>query len=128
MDTPHEGYAQPRFAASVKRYCQTLDLRDDPRLVERYRHLHSPEGIWPEIPAGIRAVGILRMEIYLVDTRLFMIVDTPLDFDWDEAMARLDTLPRQREWEAFVAAFQAAAPGASSAQKWRLMERIFRLD
>ena len=53
---------------------------------------------WREIRDGIRAVGILEMEIYILDTSLFMIVETPLDFDWDEAMARLATLPRQAEW------------------------------
>lgn len=39
------------------------------------------------------------MEIYILDTRLFMIVETALDFDWDTAMERLATLPRQQEWE-----------------------------
>ena len=38
----------------MKRYCQTLDLREDPELIRRYRELHSPQGIWPEILQGIR--------------------------------------------------------------------------
>jgi L-rhamnose mutarotase len=67
------------------------------------------------------------MEIYLVGTRLFMIVETPLDFDWDSAMARLATLPRQQEWEDYMSEFQAAEKGASSDEKWRMMERIFHL-
>ena len=67
------------------------------------------------------------MEIYLVDTRLFMIVETPLDFDWDKAMARLATLPRQQEWEDYMSEFQVAAQGVSSDDKWRMMERIFYL-
>ena len=67
------------------------------------------------------------MEIYILGTRLFMIVETPLDFDWDTAMARLATLPRQEEWEAFVASFQRCAEGATSDQKWQLMERMFYL-
>ena len=67
------------------------------------------------------------MEIYIVGTRLFMIVETPLDFDWDSAMARLSTLPRQQEWEDYMAEFQQAAPGSSSNEKWRMMERIFHL-
>ncbi len=127
MNEARRGYPVPHYEGPVKRYCQTLDLKEDPALVERYRHYHSAEGIWPEIPAGIREVGILQMEIYLLGTRLFMIVETPLDFDWERAMARLNTLPRQQEWEDFVSVFQAAAPGAASAEKWRLMERIFHL-
>ena len=60
-------------------------------------------------------------------TRLFMIVETPLDFDWDKAMERLNTLPRQQEWEEYMAIFQQAAPGMSSAEKWKPMERMFHL-
>lgn len=67
------------------------------------------------------------MEIYLLGTRLFMIVETAPDFDWTSAMARLATLPRQAEWEELTGRYQQALPGASSAEKWKLMERIFHL-
>ena len=76
---------------------------------------------------GIRQVGILEMEIYLLGTRLFMIVETPLDFEWESAMARLSTLPRQEEWEDYMAEFQLVKAGMSSAEKWQLMDRIFHL-
>lgn len=122
-----EGYRVKEYAGPVKRYCQTLDLRDDPALIAEYRRLHSEEFQWREIRDGIRAVGILEMEIYLLDNRLFMIVETPLDFDWDEAMERLASLPRQAEWETTVAAFQLCRPGSTSAEKWRMMTRIFHL-
>ncbi len=85
------------------------------------------EEAWPEIAAGIRQVGILEMEIYLHGRRMTMIVETPEDFQWDEAMARLATLPRQEEWEAFTAQFQECPADAPSAEKWQLMERIFHL-
>lgn len=127
-DSMLAGYRRPDYGGEVKRYCQTLDLKDDPGLIERYRHLHSPSGIWKEIPEGIRAVGILDMEIYLLGTRMFMIVETPADFDWDTAMTRLSAMPRQQEWEDHVALFQACAAGTTSAGKWRMMERIFSLD
>ena len=126
-DNPAAGYPSKRHGVPTKRYCQTLDLRDDPKLVAEYRRRHGPDAVWKEIPEGIRAVGILEMEIYILGTRLFMIVETPLDFEWDAAMARLNTLPRQQEWEAYMAAFQLAAPGQSSADKWQLMERMFHL-
>ena len=121
------GYPSKRHPVPTKRYCQTLDLRDNPELIAEYRRRHGPDAVWKEIPEGIRAVGILEMEIYILGTRLFMIVETPLDFDWDSAMARLNTLPRQQEWEAYMAAFQQAAPGMSSSEKWQLMERMFCL-
>ncbi|WP_099463363.1 MULTISPECIES: L-rhamnose mutarotase [Parabacteroides] len=111
----------------MKRYCQTLDLKDDENLIQEYTHWHSPEHIWPEIPQGIRAVGILNMEIYRLGTRLFMIVETPDDFDWDTAFARLATMEKQAEWEAFVGQFQKAAPRSNSSEKWQRMECIFKL-
>jgi L-rhamnose mutarotase len=122
-----KGYPVKPFGQPVRRFCQTLDLKDDPELTARYRRAHSRAEAWPEILAGIRQVGILEMEIYILGTRLFMIVETPLDFDWDAAMARLATLPRQQEWEDYVALFQASRPGASSSEKWQMMERIFYL-
>lgn len=42
----------------AKRYVQTLDLVDDPELVDFYVKAHSPLEIWPEIVAGIKEVGI----------------------------------------------------------------------
>lgn len=111
----------------MKRYCQTLDLQDNEVLVGEYTYWHSAEHIWPEIPRGIRAVGILDMEIYRFGARLFMLVETPDDFEWDDAFARLSTLDKQQEWEDFVAKYQIVPEGATSAGKWQLMERIFKL-
>lgn len=124
---PVFGYRVKEYSGAVKRYCQTLDLKDNTELIAEYRRRHSEGEAWQEIINGIREVGILEMEIYLLGNRLFMIVETPLDFDWEEAMARLATLPRQQEWEDYMSEFQQAAPGASSDEKWRLMERIFHL-
>ena len=127
MEEPKNGYPVQQYASPVKRYCQTLDLRDNPELIAEYRRRHSKEHIWKEIMDGIRQVGILEMEIYLLGTRLFMIVETPLDFEWETAMTRLSTLPRQEEWENYMAEFQLVKAGMSSAEKWQLMERIFHL-
>lgn len=122
-----EGYLQKTYAGRTKRYCQTLDLRDDPQLIARYRELHDSSHVWQETLQAIRAVGILEMEIYLLGSRLFMIVETPESFDWETAMARMAAMPRQAEWEALTAQYQVADPKAGSAEKWHLMERIFHL-
>lgn len=127
MEQKVEGYRVKQYNGPVKRFCQTLDLKDNPELIAEYRRRHSEGEAWSEIMEGIKEVGILEMEIYLVDTRLFMIVETPLDFDWNSAMARLATLPRQQEWEDYMSKFQQAATGTSSNEKWRMMERIFYL-
>ena len=121
------GYKTKEYGIPTKRYCQTLDLKDDPELIAEYRKRHTENEAWPEVLQGIRSIGILEMEIYILGNRLFMIVETPLDFDWDEAFARLAALPRQEEWETYMSIFQVARPGATSAEKWRMMERMFHL-
>ena len=111
-----------------QRFCLTLDLKEDPQLITEYEYWHKPENIWPEITAGIKEVGIESMEIYRLGTRLFMILEAGPDFNFERDMARLATLPRQQEWEAFVSKFQKSAPGETSSEKWKLMEKIFTLD
>lgn len=127
MEDKKQGYKVKEYHRPVKRYCQTLSLKDNEELIAEYRKRHSQGEVWPETLAAIREVGILEMEIYILGTRLFMIVETPLDFDWDAAMARMATLPKQDEWEEYMSVFQQAEPGASSAEKWQLMDRMFHL-
>jgi L-rhamnose mutarotase len=122
-----EGYVQTISDGKIKRYVQFLEISDDPELIAQYRKWHSQEYNWKEVRDGIREVGILEMEIYLLGSRLVMIVDAPVDFRWSEAMKRLATLPRQAEWEALVSKFQGCRPDARSDEKWQPMERIFRL-
>ena len=110
----------------MKRYCQWLQLPDDPELISKYKEVHSH--VWPEIQQGIRSVGILDMQIYNIGTQLFMICDTVDDFDWERDNARLATLPRQAEWEAHVAQMQGCDPSKPSTDKWHLMEQIFKLE
>lgn len=107
----------------MKRYCQTLTLCDDPELVRQYIEVHAH--VWPEIIEGQHEVGILQMQIFAKDRTLFMIVDTVDDFDWERDMARLATLPRQAEWEAYVSQFQGCDASATSAEKWQLLTQIF---
>ncbi|MDY6205530.1 MAG: L-rhamnose mutarotase [Prevotella sp.] len=122
-----EGYSTRHHDQPVKRYCQTMDLKDNPELIKEYRQHHSESKMWPEIINGIRQVGILEMEIYILGSRLFMIVETPADFDWDAAMTQLATLPRQSEWEKFVSLFQQCHEQDTSNDKWQMMERMFYL-
>ena len=107
----------------MKRYCQTLALVDDEEMIERYVEAHAH--VWPEVIAGQHEVGILSMEIWRHGRSLFMIMDTCDDFDFARDMARLSTLPRQAEWEAYVAQFQGCSAEARSDEKWQLMEMIF---
>ena len=127
MNESKSGYKCKTYGVPTKRYCQAMDLKNNPELIARYKEAHDRYHSWPEIREGIKSVGILEMEIYILDNHLFMIVETPVDFDWDSAMAKLATLPRQAEWEDYVAMFQQCKPGSTSDEKWRMMERMFYL-
>lgn len=107
----------------MKRYCRTLTLVDDPEMIEKYCEVHSH--VWPEIIAGQHEVGILSMEIYRNGRQLFMVMDTRDGFDFERDMARLSALPRQAEWEAYVARFQGCSTEARSDEKWQPCTKIF---
>lgn len=92
-------------------------------MIAKYVEAHAH--VWPEVIEGQREVGILDMQIYRYGRSLFMIMDTVDGFDFDRDMARLATLPRQAEWEAYVSQFQGAKADARSDEKWQGMERIF---
>ncbi|MCD6355087.1 MAG: L-rhamnose mutarotase [Prolixibacteraceae bacterium] len=113
--------------AEFKRYCKALKLIDNPQLIEEYKKVHAPGAAWPEITQGMREVGIVDMEIYILGNQLFMIMDTVADFDHDSAMKELATKPRQSEWEAYVSRFQKTSTDASADEKWQVMERIYKL-
>jgi len=116
------------MSSAYKRYCKILELVDDSNLIGEYKKLHALGATWPEITLGMKEVGIIDMEIYISGTTLFMIMDTVPDFDHDEAMAKLTTLPRQVEWEATVSKYQKTSADASAKEKWRLIERIYEMD
>jgi L-rhamnose mutarotase len=113
---------------SNKRYCKTMELRNDSTLIDLYKKAHIQGAAWPEITQGMKEVGIIDMEIYLLGTKLFMIMDTVEDFNHDKAMAELALKPRQSEWEAHMSQFQDSAAEATADQKWQLMDRIYKMD
>ncbi|HEX7893090.1 MAG TPA: L-rhamnose mutarotase [Terriglobales bacterium] len=111
---------------ATRRYCLTLDLKDDPALIAEYKKYH--EKIWPEITKSIRDAGIEDMEIYLLGTRMFMIMEVNDTFTF-EAKARADQEnPKVREWERLMWEFQQALPQAKPGQKWLPMDRVFKLE
>ena len=112
--------------ASKKRFCLTLDLKDDPQLIAEYKRYH--EKIWPEITKSIKDAGIVDMEIYLLGTRMFMVMEVNDQFSF-EAKAKADNEnPKVREWEELMWTFQKALPNAKPGEKWMMMGKIFQLE
>ena len=77
-----------------RRYCLTLDLKADPQLMAEYKRYH--EKIWPEITRSIQDAGIEDMEIYLLGTRMFMVMEVNEKFSF-EAKASADRQNRRCE-------------------------------
>jgi L-rhamnose mutarotase len=109
----------------TRRYCLTLDLKDDPQLIAEYKRHHQT--VWPEITQSIRDAGIENMEIYLLGTRMFMIMEVNESFSMEAKVKADRENPRVLEWETLMWKFQKSLPQAKPGEKWLLMERIFQL-
>jgi L-rhamnose mutarotase len=108
-----------------RRFCLTLDLKDDPALIEEYKGYHQK--VWPEIIRSIKESGIEDMEIYLRGTRMFMIMEVNERFSFEaKTKADLGNLKVQ-EWENLMWEFQKPLAGAKPGEKWLPMERVFKL-
>jgi len=109
----------------MDRYCFTLDLKDDKKLIETYKQYHR--SVWPEVKDSIKDAGIENMEIYLISNRLFMIMEVNDDFTF-EAKNKADLAnSRVQEWEKLMWNFQQALPFAKAGEKWVMMDQIFEL-
>ncbi|HVW62317.1 MAG TPA: L-rhamnose mutarotase [Puia sp.] len=108
------------------RYCLALDLKNDAGLIAEYEQWHRE--IWPEIKTSIRDGGITDMEIYRLEDRLFMIIETSADFSFERKGAMDAANPAVQKWEELMWKYQVAVPGGKPGEKWRVMNKIFSLD
>jgi L-rhamnose mutarotase len=105
----------------------TLDLRDGPDVPERYRTHH--DAVWPPVEDSLRAIGVRAMDIYLLERRLVMILETDDDFDMvSRFREHVASDPRCAEWEDLMKTLQQAPPGAPPGTLWTEMECVFRLN
>lgn len=110
---------------SLRRYCLALDLKDDPALIAEYKRQHEKGR--PEIVRSIRDAGVEVMEIYLLGTRMFMIMEVNEHFSFEKKEEMDRNNPQVQEWENFVWQFQQPLPQAKPGEKWLLMEKIFEI-
>jgi L-rhamnose mutarotase len=109
-----------------KRYCLTLDLKDDPELIAEYKRYH--EKIWSEITKSIKDSGIEDMEIYLLGTRMLMVMEVSEQFSFEAKVKADRENPKVCEWEELMWKFQEPLADAKQGEKWLLMEKIFKLE
>lgn len=109
----------------MKRYCLALDLKPDPVLIAEYESHHRK--VWPSILDSIREAGILNLEIYRIENRLFMILEADDSFTFERKTAMDAANPVVQEWEELMWMYQQALPSAREGEKWLLMDKIFEL-
>lgn len=84
----------------MNRFALTLNLKKDPELIDQYIAHHQK--VWPEIIESIKESGIQQMEIYQVDSRLFMMIEADDTFSF-EVKAKNDAAnAKVQEWEGSV--------------------------
>jgi L-rhamnose mutarotase len=105
--------------------CFVLDLVSDAALIREYCCMHEPGSVWPGVIDHIRAQGVESMEIWQHADRLFMIMKAADDYPRHDGShsAQQDS----ERWEAYMAKFQRALPGAAPGEKWLPMCCIFTL-
>jgi Uncharacterized conserved protein len=109
----------------MKRYCLALDLINDAEKIMKYQQFH--QRIWPEIAENIRQRGVLDMQIWQIENRLFMVMDTQDDYDPLKAEQIALDEPKNLEWEQLMWQFQQPLSSANQGEKWIEMQKIFDL-
>lgn len=110
----------------MRSFAQALDLHDDPALIEQYIEHHKR--VYPEVLAALREIGITRMKIYLLGTRLFMYFEAPDTFDQAEDYQKYAADPRCQAWDQLMRNFQKPVPGAKVGEWWAGMREVFDLE
>jgi len=67
------------FGDFMKVYAQALDLKNNKELINEYENHHR--NVWPEVLEGLKSVGIIRMRIWRINNRLFMLIETSDTFN-----------------------------------------------
>ena len=109
------------------RHCFATDLKDNPELIEAYKHYHQPGNGYPAVSKSIREAGIVEMEIYLIANRLFMIMEVDDSYDPVKRAKSDAHNPDVQRWESLMWQFQQALPWAKEGEKWLPLEQIFKL-
>ncbi len=110
------------------RYCLTVDLKNDAELIARYEAYHKE--VWPEILQSLSDSGIISMQIYRLNNRMFMIIETRDDFSFDKKAVMDAANPKVQEWETLMGQFQQSLPGfdPNDPWKWKPMEKVFDFE
>ena len=110
----------------MKSFAQAIDLANEPGMIEDYERHHR--AVWPEVVSALRALGIRRMKIYRVGSRLFMYFEAPNDFEPRRDFQTYTQNPRCQQWDEWMRAFQVRLADANGNDWWTPMEEVFDLE
>jgi L-rhamnose mutarotase len=120
-----QGARKEELGGRMPRHCLTLDLKNDETAISEYKRYHVK--IWPEVRDSLIEAGVLDMEIYLMGTRMFMIMDVNDVFSPSAKAAADRVNAKVQEWEAIMHDFQEKLAESGPEQWWVEMDRVFNL-
>lgn len=108
------------------RHCLTLDLKDSEESIATYDEWHAK--VWPHVIHNIISLGIKEMQIYRVNTRLFMVMEVNNTFSFEKKALVESSNKKVQEWNSLMLQFQEPLAYAKPGEKWVLMKKIFDLN
>ena len=123
-----EGYVQRAYAVPSRRFVDARQLVNDPEQIDAYKAHHAMGKAWPEITRGLKEVGVIDLEIYMVGNRTYKIHEVTLDFDPNVAWKELGAKPRSKEWGKLVGSSDRPFTDDNGNRIKQVMDRIFKLS
>ena len=106
----------------MKVYAQALDLKNNKELINEYENHHR--NVWPEVLEGLKSVGIIRMRIWRINNRLFMLIETLDTFNIENFQKYTETNDKAKEWDALMKNYQEKIPN-SNGEWWSEMTMAY---
>lgn len=104
-------------------YGRTVNLKDDPALIEAYKEHHRK--VWPEVEGQLGKLGVTKMRIFLLGRHLFMYMETADDFDPVAFDVKCLEEPRCAAWEEIMEQYFDPLPEAKPGEWWLEMEPVY---
>jgi L-rhamnose mutarotase len=104
-------------------YVFTIELKDDPDVVESYKKYHRQ--IWPEVKRDLKNVGIQNMRTYLLGRRMVTFIQANDGFDPAKDLANYATCDRTREWDRIMGTYLKPVKEAKPDEWWAPMEQVY---
>jgi L-rhamnose mutarotase len=111
-------------------YVYTCNLKNNPDSIAEYKYYHSTEGVWPEVIKTFEESGAISVKIYLIHTRLVMIVSLPESLSYEKFNERYaNAYPEKiKEWGKLMGSYGIPPPFAKEGETWVQMEQIFEFQ